>query len=63
MNSLILLFFPPSFQGWLDHKNVPLEDAIKLLLPVQKLGWHPVGTYVNNSRSKVKECNKPVDPR
>ncbi|XP_059622990.1 abasic site processing protein HMCES [Phlebotomus argentipes] len=45
---------------WLDFKRVGPEDALKLLKPTEKITWHQVSKYVNSSRNKGEECNKPI---
>lgn len=44
---------------WIDYKKYSNEDAMKVLKPAAKLGWHKVSKLVNNSRQKSKDCNKP----
>lgn len=40
---------------WLDFENVPLDEALKLIIPKDCLKWHPVSSFVNNSRNHGPE--------
>ncbi|XP_038150589.1 abasic site processing protein HMCES [Cyprinodon tularosa] len=46
---------------WLDFGEVKSLDAIKLLQPKDILTFHPVSSFVNNSRNNSPECLQPVD--
>lgn len=46
---------------WLDFQRVPEKEALQLLTPVKQLEWYQVSNYVNNSRNKSDQCNKPLD--
>lgn len=43
---------------WLNFENVTSECALKLLKHPANITWHEVSKYVNNSRNKLKACNK-----
>ncbi|XP_028302273.1 abasic site processing protein HMCES [Gouania willdenowi] len=47
---------------WLDFGTVKSSDALKLLQPKNVLSFHPVSSFVNNSRNNSPECLQPVDP-
>lgn len=47
---------------WLDFGEVKSLDAIKLLQSKDILTFHPVSSFVNNSRNNSPECLQPVDP-
>ncbi|XP_054879704.1 abasic site processing protein HMCES [Poeciliopsis prolifica] len=47
---------------WLDFGEVRSLDAIKLLQSKDVLTFHPVSSFVNNSRNNSPECLQPVDP-
>ncbi|XP_007563420.1 abasic site processing protein HMCES [Poecilia formosa] len=46
---------------WLDFGEVKSLDAIKLLQSKDVLTFHPVSSFVNNSRNNSPECLQPVD--
>lgn len=46
---------------WLDFGEVRSLDAIKLLQSKDVLTFHPVSSFVNNSRNNSPECLQPVD--
>ncbi|XP_030633073.1 abasic site processing protein HMCES [Chanos chanos] len=46
---------------WLDFGEVRSLDAMKLLQPKSTLTFHPVSSFVNNSRNNSPECLLPVD--
>ncbi|XP_043978710.1 abasic site processing protein HMCES [Gambusia affinis] len=46
---------------WLDFGEVRFLDAIKLLQSKDVLTFHPVSSFVNNSRNNSPECLQPVD--
>ncbi|KAM4741780.1 abasic site processing protein HMCES isoform 1-T2 [Anableps anableps] len=46
---------------WLDFGEVKSLDAIKLLQSKDILTFHPVSSFVNNSRNNSSECLQPVD--
>uniref|UniRef100_A0A3Q2QAU2 Abasic site processing protein HMCES n=1 Tax=Fundulus heteroclitus TaxID=8078 RepID=A0A3Q2QAU2_FUNHE len=46
---------------WLDFGEVKTLDAIKLLQSKDILTFHPVSSFVNNSRNNSPECLQPVD--
>lgn len=48
---------------WLDFEKVPFADALKLIKHPKMIVWHRVSNYVNNSRNKSYECNKPVEAK
>lgn len=47
---------------WLDFGEVRSLDALKLLQPKDTLTFHPVSSFVNNSRNNSPECLQPVEP-
>ena len=46
---------------WLDFGEVKSMDALKLLQPKDVLSFHPVSSFVNNSRNNSAECLQPVN--
>uniref|UniRef100_A0A4W5PJZ5 Abasic site processing protein HMCES n=1 Tax=Hucho hucho TaxID=62062 RepID=A0A4W5PJZ5_9TELE len=48
---------------WLDFGEVKSLDALKLLQSKNTLTFHPVSSFVNNSRNNSPECLQPVDPQ
>lgn len=44
---------------WLDFNRVPADAALKLLTQPRDLVWHQVSNFVNSSRNKSEQCNKP----
>ncbi|XP_039947782.1 abasic site processing protein HMCES [Bactrocera tryoni] len=46
---------------WLDFKRVTDDEALATLRPATKLEWYRVSSYVNNSRNKSEQCNKPIE--
>lgn len=46
---------------WLDFGEVKSLDALKLLQSKNTLTFHPVSSFVNNSRNNSPECLQPVD--
>ncbi|XP_047204109.1 abasic site processing protein HMCES [Girardinichthys multiradiatus] len=46
---------------WLDFGEVKSLDAIKLLQSKDILTFHPVSSFVNNSRNNSPECLRPMD--
>ncbi|XP_061076942.1 abasic site processing protein HMCES isoform X2 [Conger conger] len=47
---------------WLDFGEVRSLDALKLLQPKDTLTFHPVSSFVNNSRNNSPECLQPLEP-
>ncbi|XP_063071041.1 abasic site processing protein HMCES [Engraulis encrasicolus] len=47
---------------WLDFGEVRSLQALELLSPKNVLKFHPVSSFVNNSRNNSPECLQPVDP-
>ncbi|XP_076125084.1 abasic site processing protein HMCES [Alosa pseudoharengus] len=47
---------------WLDFGEVRSLEALELLRPRDVLTFHPVSSFVNNSRNNSPECLQPVDP-
>lgn len=47
---------------WLDFGEVRSLEALELLRPKNALTFHPVSSFVNNSRNNSPECLQPVDP-
>ncbi|KAG8435924.1 hypothetical protein GDO86_007137 [Hymenochirus boettgeri] len=41
---------------WLDFGEVPTQEALKLIHPIENITYHPVSTIVNNSRNNSPEC-------
>ncbi|KPP63307.1 embryonic stem cell-specific 5-hydroxymethylcytosine-binding protein-like, partial [Scleropages formosus] len=46
---------------WLDYGEVRSQDALKLLQPKDILTFHPVSSFVNNSRNNSAECLQPLE--
>ncbi|KAG9353221.1 hypothetical protein JZ751_017797 [Albula glossodonta] len=46
---------------WLDYGEVRSLDALKLLQSKDTLTFHPVSSFVNNSRNNSPECLQPVE--
>ncbi|KAI4889450.1 hypothetical protein NFI96_016645, partial [Prochilodus magdalenae] len=46
---------------WLDFGEVKSLDALKMLQSKSCLTFHPVSTFVNNTRNNSPECLQPVD--
>ncbi|XP_064160053.1 abasic site processing protein HMCES isoform X2 [Anguilla rostrata] len=47
---------------WLDFGEVRSLDALKLLKSKDTLTFHPVSSFVNNSRNNSPECLQPLEP-
>ncbi|KAJ8259830.1 hypothetical protein GJAV_G00173970 [Gymnothorax javanicus] len=47
---------------WLDFGEVKSLDAVKLLQSKDTLTFHPVSSFVNNSRNNSPECLQPLEP-
>ncbi|KAJ8372893.1 hypothetical protein AAFF_G00275970 [Aldrovandia affinis] len=47
---------------WLDFGEVRSLDALKLLQSKDTLTFHPVSSFVNNSRNNSPECLQPLEP-
>lgn len=47
---------------WLDFGEVRSLEALEMLRPRNVLTFHPVSSFVNNSRNNSPECLQPVDP-
>ncbi|XP_075430653.1 abasic site processing protein HMCES [Ascaphus truei] len=45
-----------AIQKWLDFGDVPTQEALKLIHPIENITCHPVSTLVNNSRNNSPEC-------
>jgi putative SOS response-associated peptidase YedK len=45
--------------SWLNFEQTPPELALKLIRHPRTMVWHQVSNYVNNSRNKSEQCNKP----
>nr|XP_056715673.1 abasic site processing protein HMCES [Euleptes europaea] len=45
---------------WLDFAEIPTQEALKLIHPIENLAFHPVSTVVNNSRNNTPECIIPI---
>ncbi|XP_042310006.1 abasic site processing protein HMCES isoform X2 [Sceloporus undulatus] len=46
---------------WLDFAEIPSQEALKLIYPIENLAFHPVATIVNNSRNNTPECIVPIE--
>lgn len=44
----------------MDFQRVTDSQALATLRPTEDIIWHQVSKYVNNSRNKSSECNKPI---
>ncbi|XP_063283448.1 abasic site processing protein HMCES [Pelobates fuscus] len=49
-----------AIQKWLDFAEVPTQEALKLIYPIENVTCHPVSPIVNNSRNNVPECISPI---
>uniref|UniRef100_A0ACB8EHN7 Uncharacterized protein n=1 Tax=Sphaerodactylus townsendi TaxID=933632 RepID=A0ACB8EHN7_9SAUR len=47
-------------EKWLDSAEIPTQEALKLIHPIENLAFHPVSTVVNNSRNNTPECIIPI---
>ncbi|XP_068108804.1 abasic site processing protein HMCES [Hyperolius riggenbachi] len=47
-------------QKWLDFGEVPTNEALKLIHPIENITYHPVSSIVNNSRNNSPECIVPI---
>ncbi|KAL8212557.1 UNVERIFIED_CONTAM: hypothetical protein K2H54_050669 [Gekko kuhli] len=45
---------------WLDFAEIPTQEALKCIHPIENLAFHPVSTVVNNSRNNTPECIVPI---
>ncbi|XP_060095690.1 abasic site processing protein HMCES [Heteronotia binoei] len=45
---------------WLDFAEIPTQEALKFIQPIENLAFHPVSTVVNNSRNNTPECIAPI---
>ncbi|XP_015270231.1 PREDICTED: embryonic stem cell-specific 5-hydroxymethylcytosine-binding protein [Gekko japonicus] len=45
---------------WLDFAEIPTQEALKFIHPIENLAFHPVSTVVNNSRNNTPECVVPI---
>lgn len=45
--------------NWLNFDRTPHELALKLIKHPKTIVWHQVSNYVNSSRNKSEQCNKP----
>lgn len=50
-----------AINSWLDFGKVPADEAMKLLVPIKNLTFHPVSKIVGNSRNKAPECIQPIE--
>jgi len=48
---------------WLDSENVPLEQALKLLKPVDEVSYHAVTVSMGNVRNQGPECILPLEAK
>ncbi|XP_038596520.1 abasic site processing protein HMCES [Tachyglossus aculeatus] len=46
---------------WLDFGEVPTQEALKLIHPVENITFHPVSTVVNNARNNLPQCLTAID--
>ncbi|XP_036595148.1 abasic site processing protein HMCES isoform X2 [Trichosurus vulpecula] len=46
---------------WLDFGEVPIQEALKVIRPVENITFHPVSTVVNNSLNNTPQCLEPVE--
>ncbi|XP_074054510.1 abasic site processing protein HMCES [Macrotis lagotis] len=46
---------------WLDFGEVPIQEALKVIHPVENITLHPVSTVVNNSLNNTPQCLEPVE--
>ncbi|XP_069499446.1 abasic site processing protein HMCES [Ambystoma mexicanum] len=50
-----------AIQKWLDFGQVPAQEALKYIEPIENVACHPVSTIVNNARNNTPECTVPID--
>lgn len=50
-----------AIRKWLDFAEVPTQEAVKLIQPVENIVFHPVSTFVNNIRNNTPECVAPIE--
>ncbi|XP_065543597.1 abasic site processing protein HMCES isoform X1 [Lathamus discolor] len=46
---------------WLDFAEVPTQEAVKLIQPIENIVFHPVSTFVNSIRNNTPECLAPIE--
>lgn len=46
---------------WLDFAEVPTQEAVKLIQPIENIIFHPVSTFVNSIRNNAPECLAPIE--
>lgn len=50
-----------AIRKWLDFAEVPTQEAVKLIQPVENIVFHPVSTFVNNIHNNTPECVAPIE--
>lgn len=50
-----------AIQKWLDFGQVPAQEALQYIHPIENVSCHPVSTIVNNARNNTPECTVPID--
>ncbi|NWS50491.1 HMCES protein, partial [Probosciger aterrimus] len=50
-----------AIRKWLDFAEVPTQEAVKLIQPIESIVFHPVSTFVNSIRNNAPECLAPIE--
>ncbi|KFQ44947.1 UPF0361 protein C3orf37, partial [Nestor notabilis] len=50
-----------AIRKWLDFAEVPTQEAVKLIQPIENIIFHPVSTFVNSIRNNAPECLAPIE--
>lgn len=50
-------------RSWLDFEELPGMEALKVIQQPEILVWHQVSHYVNSTKNKSEQCNKPLNYR
>lgn len=50
-----------AIRKWLDFAEVPTQEAVKLIQPIENIVFHPVSTFVNSIRNNAPECLAPIE--
>jgi putative SOS response-associated peptidase YedK len=48
-------------RNWLDYEHVSASEALKLIQQPKITMWYQVSSYVNSTRNKLDQCNKPIN--
>jgi len=47
--------------NWLDYEHVSANEALKMIRQPKITMWYQVSSYVNSTRNKLDQCNKPLN--